>query len=232
MNRRAFSVLELVFSMAILSIVMIGIFWVFEMGQHSFHFASLRQGLQAEARIVYLQMHTDLRHSSYVSVTTIARQANVVLPMQEAKGPQTLDRYGLCLAGVEQWSAPGATDPVTGFPNFDSYVVYYGTSEPEGRLIRQIVKPAIVGPYLNSQFSLAGSMNENPILNVNRVGTARNLSKRVLSFNARRDDGKRLVYVSLKFRAMGGKKPGGAARADETFELTLRSFPENTYPKV
>jgi hypothetical protein len=232
MKRRAFSVLEIVFSMAIMAFVMVGIFWVFDMGQQSFHFVSLRQGLQAEARIAYLQMHTDLRHSSYVSVTALARTVGVVLPRQESKGVQTLDRDGLCLAGVQDWSAASATDPITGFPNFDAYVVYYATSEPEGRLIRQLVTPAIVGPYLNSQFSLGSSMNDNPILNVNRVGAGRILSQRVLSFQARRDDSKRLVYVSLKFRALGGKKPGGGARADETYELSLRSFPENTYPKV
>ena len=218
--------------MGILALAMVGIFWVFDMGQQSFHFVSLRQGLQAEARITYLQMHSDLRHSSFASVTALGRQVSVVLPRQEAKGPQALDRDGLCLASVQDWTQPSATDPITGFPNFDSYVVFYASSEPEGKLFRQWIKPAVVGAYINSTFSLGGSMSDNPLLNADRLGQERILSRRVLAFRVRRDEGKRLVDISLKIRAMGGPKPGGGSRADETFEVTLHSYPENTYPKV
>lgn len=231
-RHRGLSLLEVVCSMAILAVVMVCIFGVFEMGQHSYHYAALRQGLQAEARIIYLQLNNDLRHSSFVSVTALPRTLSVVLPRQESKGPQTLSRDGLCLAGVQDWAAAGAIDPTTGFPNFDAYVVYYGTSEAEGRLIRQEVAPPLVGGFPNTQFSLAGSMNDNPQLNSNRVGNHRVLSKRLLAFWAQRDDGKRIVNVSVKLRGFGGRRPGGSRKADETFELKLHSYPENTYPKL
>lgn len=231
-KRVAFSLLEVVGSMAIMAVVMVCIFGVFEMGHQSYHYASLRQGLQAEARIIYLQLHSDLRHSSFVSVTALNRTTSVVLPRQESKGAQTLNRDGLCMSGVRDWAAAGSIDPVTGFPNFNDYVVYYATTEPEGRFIRQEVVPAMVGTWPNTQFSVAGSMNDNPLLNLNRVDNPKTLSKRVLAFWCQRNDGNRLVNVKLKLRGMGGKRPGSLKRSDETFELSLHSYPENTYPKV
>lgn len=230
--RRGFSLLELCVSMSILSVVLMGIFGVFEMGQSSFHFASLRQGLQSEARVAFNVLSNDLRHSSFVTVSTIPRSVSVVLPRQENRGSQSLDRDGLCCAGVQNWESPSAIDINSGFPNFDSFVVYYGTSEPEGRLIRQLVKPALVGPYPNAEFSLANSMKDNPMSNTSRVGVTRTLSKRLLSFRARRDNGTRLIHVTMRLRGMGGARPGTSARADETFELTLKTYPENTYPRV
>ncbi|MBX3167323.1 MAG: hypothetical protein KF760_07920 [Candidatus Eremiobacteraeota bacterium] len=230
--KRGFSLLELCVSLGILSFVLLGIFGVFELGQSSFHFASLRQGLQSEARVAFYALGNDLRHSSFVTVTTVPRTVSVILPRQESRGNQTLDRDGLCTAGVENWESPGAIDIHSGFPNFDSFVVYYGTSEPEGRLIRQVVRPALVGPYPNAEFSLVNSMHDNPLANSSRVGVTRTLSKRLLSFRARRDNDSRLVVVLLRLRGMGGAKPGTGARADETFELTLKTYPENTYPRV
>jgi hypothetical protein len=222
--RRGFSLLELCVSLGILSFVLLGIFGVFELGQSSFHFASLRQGLQNEARVAFYALSNDLRHSSFVTVSTIPRTVS-------AEG-RSLDRDGLCAAGVQNWASGTAVDVNTGFPNFDSFIVYYGTSEPEGRLIRQVVTPPLVGPYPNAQFTQAASMNDNPLANSHRVGVTRTLSKRLLSFRARRDNGSRLVIVNMRFRGKGGAKPGSRARADETFELTLKTYPENTYPKV
>lgn len=230
--KRGFSLLELCVSMSILSFVLLGIFGVFELGQSSFHFASLRQGLQSEARVAFYALGNDLRHSSFVTVSALPRSLNLILPRQESRGTQALDRDGLCCAGVENWDSPAAIDGTTGFPNFDSFVVYYGTGEPEGRLIRQTVKPALVGPYPNAEFSVANSMRDNPLANSNRVGVTRTLSKRLLSFRARRDNAGRLVLVTLRLRGTGGAKPGSNARADETFELTLKTYPENTYPRV
>lgn len=230
--KRGFTLLELCISCSILSLVLLGIFGVFEMGQSSFHFASLRQGLQSEARVAFNTLSNDLRHSSFVTVTALPRSVSVVLQRQENRGNQSLDRDGLCCAAVQNWAAPGAIDINSGFPNFDSYVVYYGTSEAEGRLIRQMVKPALVGPYPNAEFSLINSMKDNPLANSSRVGVTRTLSKRLLSLRARRDNGTRLVEVTLRLRGLGGAKPGTSARADETFELTLKTYPENTYPRV
>ena len=218
--------------MSILSFVLLGIFAIFEMGQSTFRFASLRQGLQSEARIAFYQMHNDLRHSSFVTATALPRTVNVVLPRQESKGAQSLDRDGICLASVLNWESPTAVDSVTGFPNFDSYTVYYGTSEPEGRLIRQMVVPPLVGPYPNAQFSLANSMHDNPLSNSSRVGVTRTLSRQLLSMRARRDNTTRMILVDLRFRGLGSVRPGGGARADETFEMNLRIYPENTYPRV
>lgn len=229
---RAFSLLELSVSMAILSLVLLGIFGIFEVGQSTFHYASLRQGLQSEARIAFYSMSNDLRHSSFVTATAQPRTVSVILPRQEKRGPQTLDRDGLCMAGVQDWGSPGAVDPLTGFPNFDCYVVYYATTEPEGRLIRQIVKPALLGPYPNAQFSVANSMRDTPLTNANRVGLTRTLSSRLLSLRARRDNATRLINVRLRFRGMGANRPGSPAKADETFEMSLKTFPENTYPRV
>ena len=173
MRRRGFSLLELSVSLSILSLVLVGIFGVFEMGQASFHFASLRQGLQNEARVAFNVLSNDLRHSSLVTVTALPRRLSLVLPRQESKGTQTLDRDGLCLASVQNWSDPGATDAVTGFPNFDSFLVYYATGEPEGSLVRQLVTPALVGPYPNNEFSPGNSMHDEPMLNTSRMGTPR-----------------------------------------------------------
>lgn len=230
--KRGFSLLELCVSLSILSFVLLGIFGVFELGQSTFHFASLRQGLQSEARVAFYALSNDLRHSSFVTVSTIPRTVSVVLPRQENRGSQTLDRDGLCAAAVQNWESSTAVDLNSGFPNFDSFSVYYGTSEPEGRLIRQMVTPPLVGPYPNAQFTLANSMHDNPLANASRVGVTRTLSKRLLSFQARRNNATRLVEVRMRFRGTGGSKPGSSARADETFELTLKTYPENTYPKV
>ena len=229
---RAFSLLELTLSVSILSFVLLGIFGVFEMGQSTFHYASLRQGLQSEARIALYQLNNDLRHSSFPTVEAVPRTVSVVLPRQESKGPQTLERDGVCMASVQNWESATAVDITTGFPNFDSFIVYYGTTEAEGRLIRQVVVPPMVGPYPNNQFSVANSMKDNPLSNSSRVGVTRTLSRRLLSIRARRDNSTRLITVDLRFRGTGSARPGTTARADETFEMTLKIYPENTYPRV
>lgn len=231
-RRHGFSLLELVFSCVILSSVMLGIFGVFQMGQRSFHFVSLRQGLQAEARYAYIQLQNDLRHSTFVSVTERQRPVTMTVPRQEAKGPQPISRDGIAMAGVLDWAAPDATDEFTGFPNFDSYVSYYATTEPEGRFVRQVLVPGVVGPYPYSGFTVLSSMNDNPMMNSSITGKPRVFSNHVLAFQVRKDDVKRLVNISLKFRGLGGAKPGSMQRVDETIELSLHSYPENTYPKI
>jgi hypothetical protein len=229
---RGFSLLEMVFSCMILSVVMLGIFGVFRLGSQTFQFVSLRQSLQAEARIAYVQLNNDLRHSTFVSVTQMPRKVNVLVPGQEQKGTQSLDRDGICFAGVEDWADSGATDPLTGFPAFDSYVVYYATGDPEGRLIRHVLRPATTGPYPYLGFSVSSSMNDNPVANSNALAPARILSKKLLDFQVRKDENKRLIDIRLRFRGHGGARPGTLQRTDETIELSLHSYPENTYPKI
>lgn len=232
-KRRGLSIVEVVLSLMILSMVMLGIFGVFDMGSHSFQFASLRQGLQSEARLSWILLRDDLRLSTYTSITSLPRTVSVVVPGQETAGPQTLDRDGLSFATVEDWSASTALDQYTGFPNFDSYLVYYASSEPEGRLIRQLVRPATTGPYPYGSFSVSNSMNDIPLSNSNLVSnTTRILSNRVLSFQARVDAPKRMVHAVLRFRGHGGKRPVGSKEADETLELRVDLAPENTYPKL
>ena len=230
---RGLSVIEVVFSLAILSVVMVGIFGVFHLGSQSFQHATLRQSLQSEARISWITLRDDLRHSTYTSVTDLARPVSVVVPGQENQGAQTLDRDGISFATVKNWNAPNALDPLLGFPNFDSYVVYYATTHPEGRLVRQLVEPSTVGQFPYSGFSVLTGMNDNPVANSNAVnGYTRILSSHLLSFKARRDPALRMVRLSLRFRGHGGRTPAGAKQADETLELRLDLSPENTYPKL
>ncbi len=226
--RQGLSLLETVFSMAILSVVMLAIFGIFSMGQRSFHFASLRQGLQSEGRKAWTLLKQDLRQSNFVATTARARPASLLLPRREAEGLVSVDRDGLCLPSVRDWASPTAINEVTGFPNFDCYIVYYASEDPEGRFIRQVIQPPTVGPYPFEGFTL----NQDPLTNAHRVGNPKILSYQVLSFQARKDEGSRLIRLSVRFRGLGAGKPGSTKKADETFELSLQIYPENTYPRL
>lgn len=225
---RGMSLLETVFSLGILSVVMLAIFGIFSIGQRSFHFASLRQGLQSEARKAWTLLKQDLRLSNFVATTARARTSSLLLPRREAEGLVPVDRDGLCLPSLRDWASATSINEVTGFPNFDCYIVYYASEDPEGRLIRQIIQPSTVGPYPFEGFTL----NQDPLTNAHRVGNPRILSNRVLSFRARKDEGSRLIRLSVRFRGMGAGKPGSQKNADETFELSLQIYPENTYPRL
>lgn len=221
------SLLETVFSMALLSIIMLAIFGIFSVGQRTFHFASLRQSLQSESRRAFLMLQQDVRQSNFVASTSRTRSLSLILPRRESEGPVMVDRDGLCLPAVQDWASPSAINEFTGFPNFDCYVVYYATQEPEGRFIRQVLRPPTVGPYPFEGFTL----NDDPLINAHQVGNYRTLSHHVSNFQARKDEAARLIRLSVRFRGLGGARPGGGKQADESLELSLQMYPENTYPK-
>jgi prepilin-type N-terminal cleavage/methylation domain-containing protein len=228
MRRRAFSLAEMLLAMALLSTALVATFSIFDMGQRTFQYTSLRQGLQAEARRISLQVQQDIRLSHMGTVSPRARSLNLVIPGWESQGAQPYERDALCMAGVRDWSQPASVDAVTGFPNYNCFLLYYATSAPEGQLIRQVLVPPSVGTIPHTTYAL----NDNPALNPHAVGPARILSRQVLSLKINSTATLGLVEFNLRLRSRGGMRPGTSKRTDETYQVLLKVKPENTYPKL
>ena len=224
--RRGFSLIELILASALLSMALVATFGIFNMGQRTFQYTSLRHGLQSEARRIALQIQQDVRLSHLGTTALRTRSVNLTVPGWESQGPQTLSRDGVCFASVRDWSQPSSIDPITGFPNYNCYLVYYATSTPEGHLIRQMLVPPNVGTFPFNGYTL----NDNPASNSHALGAARILSRQVLSTAIKISTS--MIEFEIKLRGRGGMRPGTSKQSDETYEISLKVKPENTYPKI
>ena len=226
--KRAFSLVEMVLSCALLSLATLVAFALFQFGNQAFRLGNLRNNLQGEARRVSGRLESDLRRADF-TLTTVLNKGN--LPAREvlSSSGQLVQRDAICVPGLSSWTAASSYDGVTGLPLWDQYHVYYATTEADGgRIIRQTVQPAGF-PYTSAWAAFgATSLQNTPNLNTGPILATETLAQQVEEFHLAVGTAPNSFSVSLRFRGTGGRKPGTGKRLDESLQVQFQFRAENT----
>lgn len=191
------------------------LFGVFHLGSGAFRVSVLRQDLQSKARQVLSRLERELVQSSLGTLSVDDSPARLV-PVDGGN----VRRQALCLAALADWNDLTLYDPNTGAPEWNRYVLYHATREPQGRLIRTEIEPAAVvaGPW--PEFT-SFVLPEGPVAGLSSAVVA----DEVLEFSIV-PDGKALV-CSLKLRRQSGDRLGGQKPRDEVYQLDIEARPRN-----
>lgn len=203
MKERGTTLLEALVACSVLSLMLIALFALFNVGTRMFQLSVTRQGLEGEARRVNAWLEKDLRKT--VASSTLL----------ETSRPK---RHGLCCPTLARWDLAGSYSAQSGLPDWDRYLGYYATlQQPTGRLLRCLYHP---GPAKAHQpwaaFDPLAHLREDPKLNSNQE-SYQTLADDVqeLTFGT---DGKMLL-VKLILEKQG-----------KTTEMRLEVHPQNQEP--
>lgn len=220
--KTGFSVLEAVVVLAILSVVMLVVFALFQFGSRGFQHAVLRQGLLGDAQASATRFKADASPSHFRSITVVPRTIN--LP-----GGASLRRDAVAFVGLSDWHNPANFFP-SGLPRWDRYIVYYATRDEEGLLVRQEVDLGpLPGPVPYDDLAINISDLPNTNANVFRSGI---LSKHVLEFEVGKNQTRQVLDLKLLLRQKGGKRVNSNQTVDEVHETVLSVEAMNSYPGI
>ena len=216
-----FTLLELVVACGMLGILIIALFQAFDYGSNAFQQASSRQDAQGQATRVYTGLRDELRQSHFWMVSSVDRAVNV-------DGAE-FDRDALVVGGLRDWSDPTNFDQVNGLPEWNRYMLYYGTQETDyGKLVRATVDP----PWMDSDHSPAPFhdmeperyLKDDPAANTGHQTSYRILTEDLLEFKVSLDPAVDIVSVRCAFEK---ERKGQKDRS----EFEIKVFPQNTWPK-
>lgn len=222
--KRGFSLLETVLATGFLALVTLLAFSLFGSGSRSLQLTVLRQDLQTQAQRTRMLFDRDVRRGSELVLSV----ANGAARQTVSVFGGTVQRDALAVATLDDWLTPASYDPVDSRPLWDQYVVYYATTEPEGRLIRQVIQSG-APPYTGPLPLGPAQLDDDPAVNAGTIVTTQVLATSVDAFEVLvNPDG--IVEASLRLRRAGMKRPDGAENADESLELDFFIRPENSPP--
>ncbi|MBI3928890.1 MAG: hypothetical protein HY319_25335 [Armatimonadetes bacterium] len=219
---RAHTLIEVIVVVFVMGFVIFGVFSLFLGGSRAYRRSILRTGLQGDSQRVAAVLEREVKLTHYASLGTESRVVNI-------PGGLQVRRDALAMAALSDWSDP---DKFLGgvSPRWDRYVVLYATTEPEGRLVCQVIDPD-ANPTLQPYPGLASNIRDDPAAN-DDVSSSRILSDRVLSFEVEKVDANQLLDVRVRFRERGGKAMLSEAVVDETHELVMSLRAWNTFPNL
>ncbi|MCA9792535.1 MAG: type II secretion system protein [Candidatus Eremiobacteraeota bacterium] len=218
-RNRAFSLLELLAAMAVLTLLLSLVFGSFVMATRCFYETSTRQSAETELRAIKVLLQRDIEGTSFWQVGSATR----VTPQGE--------RDGLSLVTLDDWSNNLNYNVTSQRPDWNRYVVWYATQEQPGRLIRQVIQPPSIpinDPYLN----LGTNMNDiDPLANAG-VLSSRTLSRNVLDFEVEPRLQNGSVRVRARLYRQGLKRALSNTQVEDTLEVTMIFRPRNTWPVI
>ncbi|MCA9793242.1 MAG: prepilin-type N-terminal cleavage/methylation domain-containing protein [Candidatus Eremiobacteraeota bacterium] len=232
-TKRGFSLLEMMFAVALFALLMIMVFAFFQYATRSFQLASVRQGIQSDGLRVMNSLQGDLRRTAESTITLEARPATVTV---DGATPR---RDAISVAGLYNWNDASNTDnfdPGTGQPRWNRYIVYYATRNEEGgHLYKLVLEPAPppVAPVPLPLTELQDNSKDDPSLNIFQGGNPAfvQLARNVQEFSFENKSGTIVVHLTLRERR--GARPNSASGSGvEVFELVTAVRPENTYPST
>lgn len=233
MNReRGFSLIELVVSMAMISLVSALVFGLFRICSSVYTSSTSSLSLQSELRRIAARFGLELRHSTFYSVS---EASNVVtVPVDPGMSPETTQvrRDAISCAALLDPSLPTSYD-ADGLPLWDRYTVFTCTQEsPNGRLYRY-------------QLSSTPSVLQTPRFGTNPIPasyqaipnafalpqTTRLMSKDIYRFQVNIDYANQRIAIRLGLRGQIGRTVEGRSTANIA-ETIFHFKPENTWPKM
>ncbi len=130
MNRRGFTMIELLMAMMLLTMAMGLAFGVFTVGSHYFRLGLLRQELQNDGRRVLVVLERDLRQSCLDAISIAIIRDSPTKP-----------RHALCMPGLNDWDFKGNFDWDSGNPIYNRFMLYYANLSEPGKLFRLEMQP-------------------------------------------------------------------------------------------
>jgi len=215
--KRAFSLLEVMVSMAILSLALLVCFQLFEWGSRAAVLGQARAGLEGESGRILLAIRGDLQRSDYSGLETLTDSTRSVTNPEG----QLVERHALCTLGLKNWNDPASIDPVAAAPKWDRYVVLYATKSTPGSLVKQTYSVITVGPM----GTLDARVQDNPALN--GALSTQILGQNVEIFRLTQDETAKSLKVDLTLSTRGGRK-GGSGRINERFQVSFQTRLENS----
>lgn len=223
MSRRpGFSLVEVMLAMALLSMVILGIFGVFDLGQSAFRLMASRQDLQSQARTALFPIERDTLQTALTTVTLDDRAERSAV----VEGT-SFPRHAICMAGLDRWSDPTNFEALSGLPRWNRYLVYFATRQAGGFLVRWQVRPEAGASGTWSDFSqgLPDDLAMPTLPAGYELERQQTLAVNVLEFRVEPQE-QTLIY-HLKLRRRAGERLGGARPRDESFQLRLEATPNN-----
>ena len=222
---RAFSLLELVVSLAALTFVFGIVFLLLSYGVGGFSLLQTRQSLQSNALRCRLRLERDLGLSHFDSLSTLQRGT-----------AHSEDALGML--GLSSWNSESSYSS-DGLPLWNRQIVYSAEPGLGGKLslIRTEFEPAPpsgysylpVRPVGNQVLSAAGTTSPPSALGLVRRET---MIEDLEDFECHLDSSRQLALVTLKQRQSGAKRPAGSQKTEETFEAVFEIDPLNTSPRL
>ena len=212
------SLIELIISLSMLSLLLLLIFATFEMGTRLFRDTSVRQSSEMELRGIKLMLERDINLSNFW-------HSNINSSPREMAGQK---RDALSLVSLNNWDDPANYDPVSKRPAWNRYIVWYGTLEPKGRLVRQAVDPPLGGsPYFNGPYAaLSTNLSDNPLSNQHLV-YSRVLTDNLREFQTETRFQNGTIRVRIRLQASGSKRPQSMENTEDHLEVTMTFQPKN-----
>jgi len=222
---RAFSLLEVILAILILSVGLGISFSLFSRGTRAFRLGDARQSLANDARRSVLALLPSLRVGDSSTLEVIDAGRNCL----NDKG-QTVERHAYSLAGLGRWDNPANFNLNNADIYWDRYQVVYATTLPRGDLILQEYQPAPGPPYSDPLpgFSGASHLANDPALNTGARST-RVLCQSVDEWKILFDPDSQTMRLTLRLAARGGKKSGGS-EIDQRAEASVLVRLENSGP--
>lgn len=223
MNKRGITLIEVIVVSALLLVISAVTFMLFTMGTRGYLHAVARTGAVGDIHTLNRVAGRDLSLTHIYSTRSHSR--TVSTPRGNAR------RDGLCLVGMADWGADSAFETATGLPKWNRWIVYYATSEPEGRLMRVEFDRGAPFYPLEPLSDLDPWMAEDPatLPGDTRVTI---LCQNVHSFEVNSDEYQRLISLNLKLYNRAGKRMASEHQVEEFLEAQLEVSPMNSYPEL
>ena len=231
-RRSAFTLLDTLLSMSLLTLLSLAVFSVFEQGSSLLSLGNTRASLAAELRRVTTMVGRDLLVSSFYTVQE-GTPFTMVVPRNETSN-MTVNRDSLSFATLSNPASPSSYDSVSGLANWDQYGVYLATREaPDGKLFRfRVARPGTP----DSNQTLFGAHNAvvdafpgGPLLLPN---TTRSLTNRLVHFSVVINAADQQVELRIILRGDAGRIQSGKKSLAELLETKIVVRPENTWPRL
>lgn len=220
--------IELIAAVAVFTMVLGIVFASFIAGSRMFYHATLRQGLQGDARRISSKLRKDMAMTDFNTVGILERS------YASPEGP--LRRDAICMAALHNWS--NVNDPVNfqsglTLPRWNRYVVIYPTMEEKARLFRtEVIPPAVPAEGFTGPYSEMGlNLNDDPSLN-SHIEEWGMLSDQIRSFEVSRNLSEYTVTLGCTLRGEGKKKAHSEEVVEETLEFEVLIKTKNTWPDL
>lgn len=220
-RERGLALIELIISLAMLSLLLLLIFSTFELGTRLFRDTTTRQSSEMELRGIRLMLERDVNLSNFWYSNTVER---------EIGGSR---RDALSLVSLSNWDDSTLYDPTTKRPAWNRYIVWYATGEPKGRLIRQALAPSLGGsPYFTQPYgALPLNLSDDPMSNANLV-YSRELTQNLREFRTQTRLQNGTIETHIRLQASGSKRPQSTENTEDHLEVTLTFQPKNSWPAI
>jgi type II secretory pathway pseudopilin PulG len=224
-DHQAFTILEAIVAMFILTFMFTGLFFIFSFGSRGFQQANDQTGLLSEVSRLRSKIEQDLTLTTYASTSKVDRTFTDY--------GSTTRRDALGFLAISDWSDPNSLDPSTCLPHWNRYTVYSTPQAEERNLTRVSINPTTAASPAGLDvipYPLLTSLLED--IPASEIVNRSVLSKNLFRFEVELDDLNSAIGLNVELRRTGGLRATSQNRRDESLQAFFRVQPRNNGPGV